>query len=356
MWISRFRSPSIKTLVAGAVVLLAPATAQANPIIHPIAFVWPAAWIILVPVVLIEAVVAVRVLGVTYGHGLGLSFGANLLSTALGVPIGTCFNPIPLLLILHDPPNPTIELLIMPSLLLPLYFLSVVTEAWAIRRFLDESRRQKAWRCAWLANGVTYGLIATGLTAFSLYDGLMAQERVIAAIEKLGGTVERENTPSRHAVRVRLLGDKITDEALELVQELADLRELDLAGTQLTNDGLAPLEGLRALQAISLVDTQVGDAGLVHLKGLKDLKRLDLAFTRVGDAGLEQLEGLKSLEFLDLAGTRVSDAGLVHLERLKNFRWLLIRSTGVTKAGVERLRWASPNLEVDDPVPVSRKR
>src|SRR5262245_35034049 len=122
----------------------------------------------------------------------------------------------------------------MPSLLLSLYFLSVVTEAWAIRRFLDESRRQKAWRWAWLANGVTYGLIATSLAALSLSDGLMAQEGVIAAIENRGGTVERENTPSRHVVRVRLLGDQITDVALELVQELADLRELDLAGTQIT--------------------------------------------------------------------------------------------------------------------------
>src|SRR5262249_25386999 len=66
--------------------------------------------------------------------------------------------------------------------------------------------------------------------------------------------------------------------------------------------------------------------------------------------------GLKGLEFLDLAGTRISDAGLVHLERLKSLRRLLIRSTRVRKAGVERLRRASPNLDVDDPVPVSRKR
>jgi hypothetical protein len=47
------------------------------------------------------------------------------------------------------------ELLVLTSRLLPLYLLSVLAEAWAVRRLVDESRRQKAWRWAWLANGVT---------------------------------------------------------------------------------------------------------------------------------------------------------------------------------------------------------
>src|SRR4051812_30806156 len=78
------------------------------------------------------------------------------------------------------------------------------------------------------------------------HGGDGTQERAVAAIEKLGGTVERDHTPSRHVVSVRLLGDGITDEALEQVKKLADLRELDLAGTRITNDGLAQLKGLRA--------------------------------------------------------------------------------------------------------------
>src|SRR5437870_2145184 len=99
MRLPQFGSLGMETMAAALVFFLWPSTAWANPIIHPIAFVWPAAWILLVPVVFIEAAVAVRVLGVSYRVGVWLSFWANLLSTVLGVPIGTCFNPVPFMFV-----------------------------------------------------------------------------------------------------------------------------------------------------------------------------------------------------------------------------------------------------------------
>jgi hypothetical protein len=65
MRLSRYPLLRIEMIVAGSVVFLVPATAWANPIVPPIVVVWPAAWILFVPVVLIEAATAVRVLGVT---------------------------------------------------------------------------------------------------------------------------------------------------------------------------------------------------------------------------------------------------------------------------------------------------
>src|SRR5439155_925762 len=63
-------------------------------------------------------------------------------------------------------------LLFFVSLLLPLYLLSVVAEAWVARRLVDESHRQKAWRWAWLANLVTYALISAALMALTVIDWL----------------------------------------------------------------------------------------------------------------------------------------------------------------------------------------
>jgi hypothetical protein len=121
MRLSRYPLLRIEMIVAGSVVFLVPATAWANPIVPPIVVVWPAAWILFVPVVLIEAATAVRVLGVTYGAALWLSFRANLLSTALGIPIGTCFSPIPLMLIGDETSSLASALLFLTSLLLALY-------------------------------------------------------------------------------------------------------------------------------------------------------------------------------------------------------------------------------------------
>jgi hypothetical protein len=149
----------METTAAALILLLGPSTTWANPIVPPIVVVWPAAWIILLPVVFIEAMVATYILGITYGAGLRVSFWANLFSTLLGVPIGSCVNPLLYMGHLGRSPIES-DLLFMVSLLLPLYFLSVLSEGWLVRRIVDEPLKSKAWRWAWVANGVTYALIA----------------------------------------------------------------------------------------------------------------------------------------------------------------------------------------------------
>jgi hypothetical protein len=56
-----------------AVILLWRSTMRADAILHPIVFVWPAAWLLSFPLVLIEAAIAVRVVGIGYRKGLWLS-------------------------------------------------------------------------------------------------------------------------------------------------------------------------------------------------------------------------------------------------------------------------------------------
>jgi hypothetical protein len=129
------------------IVFLLPGTAQADAILHPIVVVWPAAWVLLIPIVLIEAVIAARVIGIRFRQGVWLSLWANLLSTAIGVPIGTCANPFPLMLMTtaQGVNGPASVFVFFATLLLPLYLVSVLTEAWVARRYLvDPIEQQKA--------------------------------------------------------------------------------------------------------------------------------------------------------------------------------------------------------------------
>lgn len=174
--VARFPAFGLCRLVTTIVVfvsILWPSTAQANPIIAPITFVWPAAFVLLVPVVIIEAAIAVRVVGIRFDEGLRLSVWANILSTVVGVPIGTCGNPVPLMFVKEsDTASFASALLFFGTLLVPLYFLSVITEAWVARRILDQSHRQKAWRWAWLANLATYSIVSAGLVVLELIEWL----------------------------------------------------------------------------------------------------------------------------------------------------------------------------------------
>ena len=118
------------------------------------------------------------------------------------------------------------------------------------------------------------------------------QARAVAAIENLGGKVERDQkSPGQPVVAV------------------------DLRMTDVTDTDLASLEGLNRLRHVSLSASRITDAGLMHLKGLANLRRLDLDFNRITDAGLVHLEGLTKLRRLDLRVTKVTTAGVERLQR-----------------------------------------
>ncbi len=71
----------------GGVVLLAPASVQADAGVPMIAVLWPGFWVLLLPIVVLESVVARRVLGLNWLKAVQLSAEANLLSTLVGVPL-----------------------------------------------------------------------------------------------------------------------------------------------------------------------------------------------------------------------------------------------------------------------------
>ncbi len=152
-----------------------------------------------------------------------------------------------------------------------------------------------------------------------------AEAKGVAAVERLGGTVTRdEERPGKPVVEVHLGFSQATD---------ADLKEL---------------AGLKRLQVLALPHTAVTDAGLKELAALPALRKLYLNDTGVTDAGMKELARLRSLQTLYLGGTAVSDAGLKQLAALKGLQSLKVHSTSVTAEGVKELKAALPALDIDN--------
>lgn len=152
-----------------------------------------------------------------------------------------------------------------------------------------------------------------------------AQKKAIAEIEKLGGIVLQISQDSAaHSVDFHLQGRDLTDASLDLLKQVPQIEQLNLAQTKIT------------------------DAGLKTVAGLTDLRTLHLEYTRVTDAGLASLKTLGKLEYLNLVGNEgVTDAGAAKLADLKTLKSLYLWQTKVSKAAAEDLQKKVPGLRAN---------
>jgi hypothetical protein len=159
----RSRSLVVKNLflLVGCLWLIWPSNASANPIVPPIAIVWPVAWFALIPVILVEAAVACQVLGWGFGRSLRMASAANLISTLVGVPIGSFLIPLPFLIFIR-------RWWFLPAMLLSLYGLSVFIEVLVADKFTElYVSRRPVWRWALISNAISYLLILAALAAYA---------------------------------------------------------------------------------------------------------------------------------------------------------------------------------------------
>src|SRR3954466_5525667 len=81
------------------------------------------------------------------------------------------------------------------------------------------------------------------------HDGDVEQERAIFEIQKLGGTIQRDEIkPGQPVVGVELDDDRVFDEEWAHLEKLTGLETLDLGGLNVTDAGLAHLEKLTGLK------------------------------------------------------------------------------------------------------------
>jgi hypothetical protein len=159
--------------------------ASANVGVPMLAVVWPVAWVLFVPIVLVEAWIAARILALGWRRCVSMALKANAFSTLIGIPVtwGALFlvqlvtgggwsvgldTPLKKVLAVtwQSPwlgPNEGELWWMGPSaamvLCVPFFFMSVWLENRVARRSFNKDEWAGVMRWAWIANGVSYGLI-----------------------------------------------------------------------------------------------------------------------------------------------------------------------------------------------------
>jgi len=175
---------------------MAPAIAQADTGVPMLALLWPASWIAFIPVVVIEAWVAKRILDLMWKPALIRSGIANAVSTLVGIPLtwgalvvvemalpgggrayglDTLYQKLFAVVVQAPwliPYESDLDWMIPAAaivLLIPFFFVSVFVERWTfnIKKQLDSSR-VKYW--SWKANLITYGIMESLLVATLAYE------------------------------------------------------------------------------------------------------------------------------------------------------------------------------------------
>ena len=117
-----------------------------------------------------------------------------------------------------------------------------------------------------------------------------------------------------HVTALNLAGSReLTDEGLQRLASMPQLRELDLSeypGGKLTDRGLEVLEHLRDLRRFEMTwQGGISDTGVAHLRSCDRLEQVNLMGTPTGDGAIDALQGKPALRRFS-TGRMVTDEGL----------------------------------------------
>lgn len=122
-------------------------------------------WLVLIPIILVEMLVAKRIIGVSTGHALAISVIANAVSTAIGVALAWYF-PV-------ANANPGTAAMTAAFLMIPAFFLSVFIERRIAYLLVPAEKRDAARQWSWRANLYTYEGMIVFLVAMTQYHRFM---------------------------------------------------------------------------------------------------------------------------------------------------------------------------------------
>lgn len=146
-----------------------------------------------------------------------------------------------------------------------------------------------------------------------------------------------------HRLRLEVMDLDAT--AISIVGSLTSLHSLTL-GVKVTDQDLQFLSALTELRNLELTCSKVTDAGVAHLLKLKLLKDLDLTNSRITDKNVAELAKLDNLETLSLIETRITAGCLRDIPKFAKLKELFLPHAALPQADVEELRRTLPNLKV----------
>jgi hypothetical protein len=164
----------------------------------------------------------------------------------------------------------------------------------------------------------------TGLLTFSSSFPVIVYQRQSEDPQQDWQEIDRGpgifHVPPDHEVMVRI--KNIDDDILyDLVREIAScpaVTFLNLAeNRKVTDDGLESIKPLAQLRGLNLSSCSLNDSGIRHLTALHQLVYLNLSYcNRLTDLALKYLRALSRLTYLDLQGcVKITHAGVAHMRR-----------------------------------------
>ena len=138
------------------------------------------------------------------------------------------------------------------------------------------------------------------------------------------------------------------------LEQLTDLRDLDLGALWIKNDILKHVGKLTELRSLNLFGNPLEDDALTQIEGLQKLETLYLYRTFLDDEALKSVVKLKNLQRLNILDTFLTDKGLKLLGSCKQLKQLSIGNSKAgsfpesffSPAGIEQLRKDLPNTEI----------
>ncbi|MDO4551049.1 MAG: hypothetical protein Q4C96_07340 [Planctomycetia bacterium] len=134
------------------------------------------------------------------------------------------------------------------------------------------------------------------------------------------------------------MNPSVTDESVQGLRKVKNIRELNFTSTPITDQGLAFLEGMTSVNSLILTSTQIQGTGADALRSLIHLRELTLTSSPFNDGGMEKLALLSELQILKLDDTRITDDGLEFLTKLSCLRNLNLQGSIISDVGLEYLK------------------
>ena len=127
----------------------------------------------------------------------------------------------------------------------------------------------------------------------------------------------------------------------------SNLLEARFSGSLSDTSKMVPLLAVKEqLVWLQLSNTGISDDALQIIGRLSNLRKLNLSKNNVSDKGVKQLLSLTTLEYLNLYETKVTDSILVSLVALPQLKELFLWQTRVTGEYVEKLETGKPDLQI----------
>jgi hypothetical protein len=176
-------------------------------------------------------------------------------------------------------------------------------------------------------------------------------EEVLRKLASLGAlkalAIDRSDMKARalahvgrlHDLQVLAISDcpNVTDESMAFLQDLQELKVVNMGRCRIGDRGAAYLAKLPKLERLQIHGGSITDACLASLRGIRALDSLVVENPAITDAGLAQIRGMSSLLVLNVHSPGITDAGLAHAASLKSLQVLGLDDAQITDEGLALL-------------------